>query len=69
MSTNLNRRRLDEAPDILTPQDLIVILGIGRNGVYKALSSGVIPSVRIGQKYLVHKSKLLAFLDGGREAA
>ncbi len=65
MRRALERRRLDDVPDILSPKDLVGILGVGRNGVYAALRSGVIPSVRIGQKYLVLKSNLVAFLSSG----
>ncbi len=56
--------RFAELPDVLTPQDIIEFLPIGRNAVYDALKTRKIKSVRIGQKILVTKSALREFLGG-----
>ena len=41
---------LEEYPDILTPQEAMEILGIGKNLFYKLLNDEVIPAKRIGKK-------------------
>jgi excisionase family DNA binding protein len=56
-----------ELPDVLTPQDLIAFLPIGRNAVYDALKTQKIKSVRVGQKFLITKSALREFLGGNVE--
>lgn len=61
------RPRFEELPDILTPSDLVRYLPIGRDGVYQALHSGAIRSVRVGQKYLVPKEAVREFLAGALE--
>jgi excisionase family DNA binding protein len=57
----------DELPDVLTPNDLIAFLPIGRNGVYEALKRHEIKSVRVGQKLLITKAALREFLGGNVE--
>lgn len=59
----------DELPDVLTPQHLIEYLPMGRNAIYEALKSHIIPSVRIGQKYLITKAALRDFLRGSNNVA
>lgn len=41
---------LEEYPDILTPQEAMEILGIGKNLFYRLLKDGTIPAKRIGNK-------------------
>jgi Helix-turn-helix domain len=49
--------------DILTPSDVQLILGIGRNATYELLASGRLQSVRITPRRLVVTKKALeAFL-------
>lgn len=48
--------------DVLDPDDVRRILGIGRNAVYKYLSNGEIPSIRIGKKYRIPKLLLIEYL-------
>ena len=59
-----NALRFAELPDILTPQDLIKYLPIGRDSIYAALKSQAIRSVRLGQKFIVTKAALREFLGG-----
>jgi hypothetical protein len=51
-----------DLPDILTPQDLMAILPIGRNAVYGLLRSQTVKNVRVGQKLLITKAALREFL-------
>ena len=41
---------LEEYPDILTPQEAMEILGIGKNLFYRLLKDGTIPAKRVGGK-------------------
>jgi excisionase family DNA binding protein len=59
--------RFSELPEILTPQNLIEYLPIGRDAIYAALKSQAIRSVRIGQKFIVTKEALREFLGGAVE--
>ena len=63
----VNYQHLSELPDVLTPQDLIAFLPIGRNAVYDALKQQRIKNVRIGQKIIITKASLREFLGGNVE--
>ena len=49
---------------ILRVEDLMPILGIGRNTAYELIRSGQIRSVRIGRQIRIPREALLEFLDG-----
>ena len=54
---------LEEYPDILTPQEAMEILGIGKNLFYKLLNGGVIPAKRIGKKiWRISKKDLIDYI-------
>ena len=55
---------LHDIPMILRVEDLMPILGIGRNTVYELIRSGQIRSVRIGRQIRIPREALLDFLDG-----
>ncbi len=57
-------RFLDSYPDVLTPDEARVILGIGKNTIYKLLKEERIRSIRIGTKHRIPKKELEAFIDG-----
>jgi excisionase family DNA binding protein len=67
MSTPKQPQRFEDLPEILTPQDLIDYLPIGRDAVYAALKARTIPNVRLGQKFMVTKASLREFLGGAVE--
>jgi excisionase family DNA binding protein len=67
MSTLKQPLRFEDLPEILTPQNLIDYLPIGRDAVYNALKSQAIPNVRLGQKFMVTKAALREFLGGNVE--
>ena len=51
---------LEEYPDILTPQEAMEILGIGKNLFYRLLKDGTIPAKRIGGKvWRIAKKELI----------
>ena len=54
---------LADLGDILTPSDVQLLLGIGRNATYELLASGRLQSVRITpRRLIVTKKALEAFL-------
>lgn len=54
---------LEKYPDVLTPDDVIEILNIGRNKVYEMLNNGTIKSIRIGRKHRIPKKILIEYLE------
>ena len=49
--------------DVLTPDDVIKILNIGRNKVYEMLNNGTLRSIRIGRKHRIPKKILIEYLE------
>ena len=58
-------RDLHELPVTLRVEDLMPLLGIGRNTAYELIRSGQIRSVRIGRQIRIPREALLELLDGG----
>lgn len=56
-------RSFDDLPLTLRVEDLMPILGIGRNTAYELVRSGQIKSLRIGRKIRIPKAEVLAFLN------
>jgi len=52
----------DDLPLTLRVEDLMPILGIGRNTAYELVRSGKIRSIRIGRQLRIPKDALLTFL-------
>lgn len=55
-------RDLHELPVTLRVEDLMSILGIGRNTAYELIRSGQIRSIRIGRQIRIPRDALLEFL-------
>ena len=51
-----------DEPDVLTVPDVIRLLRIGKNSVYKLLKDGSISSIKQGKKIIVPKVCLVEFL-------
>ncbi len=56
-------RSFDDLPLTLRVEDLMPILGIGRNTAYELVRSGQIKSIRIGRKIRIPKVEVLTFLN------
>ena len=51
---------LENYPDILTPEEVMEILGISRNLLYKMMRSGELPAFKVGGKlWRVRKRDLI----------
>ena len=59
----MNERCLDYYPDVLTPEEAMKVLSIGRNKIYELLQSGCIKSLKIGKLYRIPKKFLQGFID------
>lgn len=55
-------RDLNYLPMILRVEDLMPLLGIGRNTAYELIRSGQIRSIRIGRQIRIPREALLDFL-------
>ena len=52
----------DDLPLTLRVEELMSILGIGRNTAYELIRSGQIKSIRVGRQFRVPKDAVLDFL-------
>ena len=55
-------RDLSDLPMTLRVEDLMPLLGIGRNTAYELIRSGQIRSVRVGRQIRIPREALLEFL-------
>ena len=53
----------DDIPLIMTVEDLMPILLIGRNTAYDLVRSGEIQSIRVGRQIRISRDALIAFLE------
>ena len=56
-------RSFDELPLTLRVEDLMPILGIGRNTAYELVRSGQIRSIRIGRQLRIPKDAVQEYLS------
>lgn len=56
-------RSLDDLPVTLCVEELMPILGIGRNTAYKLVRSGRLRSIRVGRQVRIPKNALIEFLE------
>ena len=57
-------RSLDDLPVTLRVEELMPILGIGRNIAYELVRSGRLRSIRVGRQVRIPKNALIEFLEG-----
>lgn len=55
-------------PDVLTPQQVQEILGVGQRLAYQLLREGKIQNVRMGKLYRVPKAAVIDYLYSGKNA-
>ncbi len=55
-------------PDVLTPQQVQEMLGVGQGMAYQLLREGKIQNVRMGKLYRVPKSAVIDYLYSGKSA-
>ena len=57
-------RSLDNLPLVLKVEDLMPILGIGRNTAYELVRCGQIRSIRIGRQLRIPRDAVAEFIGG-----
>ena len=60
-------RSLDNLPLVLKVEDLMPILGIGRNTAYELVRCGQIRSIRVGRQLRVPRDAVAEFIGGKAE--
>jgi excisionase family DNA binding protein len=55
---------IENLPELLTPQEVRAVFGLGHNTIYSLIESGEIPSRRLGRRLFVPKAELLRFIRG-----
>lgn len=54
---------LEDYPDILTPKEVMEILGISKNTLYQLINNQEIPATRLGRKlWRIQKQALMDFI-------
>ena len=56
----LEVQKQEELPTILTPAEVMDILGVGKNTVDRLLNSGQLPAIRIGRSWKINLLSLSA---------
>lgn len=53
-----------ELPLVLTVEDLMPVLGVGRNTAYELVRSGKIRSFKVGNQYRIPRDAVVEFVSG-----
>jgi excisionase family DNA binding protein len=58
---------MGDKPDFLKPLELRPILRLGKNAIYEGIRTGQIPSIKVGDRYLIPRRKIETMMgkDGG----
>lgn len=59
---NDEKNMFSEYDDIVSIDDIMIMLHIGRSNVYKLLKSRKIKHIRIGVKYIIPKKSVISFI-------
>ena len=59
----------DDLPLMLSVPDLVEVLGISRAGAYELVKSEAFPSLHIGNRVLVPKEELIAWIKANTNRA
>lgn len=60
----MSSERTGPRPLAVSPSEAARLIGLGRTKLYEALSSGILPSFRIGTRRLIRVVDLEAWLEG-----
>ena len=59
----MNRVKLNDLPQLITPHELAETLGISLPFCYKLIRTKGFPSFRVGKKWLIATDKLMEWID------
>ena len=63
MTGKMKVRSIEDLPLVLTVEDLMPILSIGRSNAYALVRSGQVRSIRIGHQFRIPREAVQEFLD------
>lgn len=55
---------LQDAPDVLTVDEVAKLLRVGRNHAYELVRTGVVRSIKLGRRIVVPKAVMMDLLQG-----
>ncbi|MEE1358156.1 MAG: helix-turn-helix domain-containing protein, partial [Clostridia bacterium] len=58
----MSKKMFTEYDEILSIEDVMEILHIGKNSVYSLLKSNEIRNIRVGKRYIVPKQSVINFI-------
>ena len=53
----------DNYPDIVSIEDVMSMLGVGKSTAYSLLRNNALPHVRVGRKYIIPKHAVIGFVQ------
>ena len=53
----------EEFNDVVTVNEMCMMLRIGRNAAYELLQTGEIKNIRVGKKYIIPKQSIVNFVN------
>ena len=59
----MSKEMFTEYDEILSIEDVMEILHIGKNSVYSLLKSNEIRNIRVGKRYIVPKQSVINFIN------
>lgn len=59
---DLEQRKAEQLPIVLTPAEAMDILSVGKNTMYRLLNSGALRGRRVGRSWRISLEALSAFL-------
>lgn len=62
---NEKNKSLSSYPDVLSIQDIMEILKIGRTLAYRLVNDKKIPAKKLGRDWIISKSNLIQFISEG----
>ncbi len=57
---------LKEYNDVLTVEDLMTVLRLGKNSVYNLLNKKTISALRVGRKWIIPKKSVILYLQSAQ---
>ena len=63
MNHDLNKKTVESDIVLLTPKDIQIIFGIGKNQAYQLMNSASFPTLRLNNRMFVEQEKLKEWLN------
>lgn len=60
-------KSINQYADVISINELMEILGIGRNSAYRLLKEGTIKTLRVGTHYIIPKQSVILYLASANQ--